>query len=121
MQRVSVILEQGKEVKSFEEVKKQSLARVYGDVVDTYYEVCSMLTSHSSLLMEMRTLRKQLKDLSTMPSLEQQTRARIENLIKDLEDSKESILYLKDAYDAKLRFYNSFQYMMTGERFKDLS
>ena len=119
--RISDISEENKEVKTFEEVKKSSLAKVYGNTVDVYYEICSMLTEASTTLMDMRTLKKQVSQMKGVPSIEQQFRARIDRLVLDLEELKTAIQYMKDAYDAKLRFYNSCQYMMNGASFTDRS
>ena len=56
-----------------------------------------------------------------VPSVEKQIRARIEYLVKDYEDLRNALNTAKDVYDAKLRFYQSCQYLMTGSKFTDRS
>ena len=73
-------------------------------MIDEYYEICSMLTDTAVTLIDMRTLRKQVPKAGMVPSIEQQFRARVEVIVKDLEDLKVAVTYMKDAYDAKLRF-----------------
>lgn len=113
--------EKNVDVKTYDEVKKGSLAKVYGGVVDEYYKLCEMLASCSLTLMDMRTLKKQLSEVKIVPSIAQQFRIRIERIIIDMSDLRNALQVMKEAYDAKLRFYNSCQYMMNGSVFVDRS
>lgn len=118
--RAHEIRETDLDVKTFDELKKNNLAEVYGGVIDTYTEVGFMLSETATSLMDMRTLRKQVGLIKNIPSsLQQQIRARIEYMVKDLEDTQKSLSYMKDVYDAKIRFYNSSQYLISGTRFQE--
>lgn len=118
--RAYEIRDQDITVETFGELKKKNLAEVYGKVIDTYTEVGFMLSETASSLMDMRTLRKQVGAIKNIPaSLQQQIRARIEYIVKDLEDTQKSLSYMKDVYDAKIRFYNSSQYLISGTRFQE--
>lgn len=108
------------EINSYKELKKGNMVLMYAGVIDTYTEIGFMLSNVSETLMDMRTLRKQISALKNCPaSLEQQVRARIEFMVKDLEDMRTSLSTLKDVYDAKIRFYNSCQYMLNGSKLVD--
>ena len=121
--KLSKIMEDSKDTKSYDELKKGNFSKVYGDVVDEYYFIGSSMSSISLNLMDIRTLKRQIQQgiPGMVPSVEKQIRARIEYLVKDYEDLRNALNTAKDVYDAKLRFYHSCQYLMTGSKFTDRS
>lgn len=121
--KLSKILEDSKDTKSYDELKKGKFSKVYGDVVDEYYFIGSSMSSISLNLMDIRTLKRQIQQgiPGIVPSVEKQIRVRIEYLVKDYEDLRNALNTAKDVYDAKLRFYQSCQYLRTGSKFTDRS
>lgn len=109
------------DTKSYDELKKGNFAEVYGGVVDEYYFIGGSLSRISLNLMDVRTLKRQIQQgiPNIVPSVEKQIRARVEYLIKNYEDLRNALSSAKDVYDAKLRFYNSCQYIMNGSKFTD--
>lgn len=106
------------EVLSIYEAQRDGVVRGYADTVDEYSEICRNLSEVSSTLMDMRTLRKQIAEMrNTTPATEQKFRTRVEFIVKDLEDTRMSLGYLKDAYEARVRFYNSSMYAVAGVKY----
>lgn len=121
--KLTQILNDSKDTKSYDELKKGNFQKVYGDVVDEYYFIGSSMSRISLNLMDVRTLKRQIQQgiPGMVPSVEKQVRSRIEFLVKDYEDLRNALTTAKDIYDAKLRFYQSCQYLMTGSKFTDRS
>ena len=122
-ERLSKIIESAKDTKSYNELKQGDFKKVYGGVVDEYYFIGSSMARISLNLMDVRTLKRQIQQgiPGLVPSVEKQIRARIDYLVKDYEDLRNALNVSKDVYDAKLRFYQSCQYLMTGSKFTDRS
>lgn len=101
-------------IKTYEEVVLAKEPRKpMADALDVHAQVCSRLSEISTNLIRVRTLRKSLGLGASMPpQLISQMQARIDRIIKDLEDGRASLTYLKETYDARLRFYNSCLYSM---------
>ena len=120
---ISKIIADNEVIKTYDELKKGNYPEIYGGVIDSYNYIGSSLSKTSLSLIDIRTLKKQIisNSISLVPSVERVIRARLENIIKDFEDLRSSLVSLKDVYEAKLRFYNTCQYLMTNGGFIDRS
>lgn len=95
-------------------VKKGSrFMEEYADAVDTHTRICAMLSSVSQTLIDMREMRSTVRQLKGQSKAIQQYQARIERIVMNLGDLKNAIEPVRDAYEKRLRFYNSCQYTLT--------
>lgn len=100
-------------------VKAKDFAKLYGDCVDDYGRVNSILLEVSEALMDIRTVRKALRNTSLPPSTEKTIRTSIEYNVDILTEFKEAVGCMKESLGARLRFYNSCQYMQYDKMFGD--
>lgn len=97
-------------VESIDEVK-HNLSKVWFNNDKVHFEICKELSWLASTQMELRTLKKLLVKSDEVPAVKEQLKRLIDNRIKDIEDLKESYNYLKMGYEARIRFYNSSQFL----------
>lgn len=100
-------------------VKANDFARLYGDCVDDFGRVNSIMLEISEALMDIRTVRRALRTASLPPSAEKTIRNSIEYNTEILTEFKEAVGCLKESLSARLRFYNSCQYMQFDKLFGD--
>lgn len=100
-------------------VKAKDFAKLYGDCVDDFGRVNSMMLEISEALMDIRTVRKALRTASIPPSTEKSIRNSIEYNVDILTEFKEAVGCMKESLAARLRFYNSCQYMQFDKLFGD--
>lgn len=110
---VGVIREKLEGVKTFEDVVSSKEAKKeVGAEVDRHSVVFSRISDISVNLIRVRTLRKGLAQGEVPPALVQKMLARVDRLVKDMEDLRTAYQSLGSAYEARLRFYNSCTYHM---------
>lgn len=100
-------------------VRANDFAKLYGDCVDDYGKVNSIMLEISEALMDIRTVRRALRTASIPPSTEKSIRNSIEYNTEILTEFKEAVGCLKESLLARLRFYNSCQYMQFDKLFGD--
>lgn len=100
------------EIKTFENVVNSKDSKLeMSKEVDRHSEICALLSNLSVSLIRVRTLRKSLSSGLNIPqSMVMRNQAQIDRMIKDLEDARSALSYLKDSYDARLRFYHACLY-----------
>lgn len=100
-------------IKSYEDVVgSKEPKQMVGLEVNRHSLVNARLADISVNLIRVRTLKKALGQGTIPPALVGKMQVRIDRLIKDLEDLREAYKPLANAYEARLRFYNSCTYHM---------
>lgn len=100
-----------KEINTYDEILQDKNAqKKISEQVDIHSRICASLSNISVNLIRVRTLRKTISAADCLQSLTNKMLNRVDRLIKDLEDARSANSYLKDAFDARLRFFNACQY-----------
>lgn len=100
-------------IKSFDDViNSKDAKKEVGMEVDRHSLVSARLSEISINLIRVRTLRKTISSGEVPPALVPKMQVRVDRIIKDMEDLRTAYQSLENAYEARLRFYNSCTYHM---------
>lgn len=100
-------------------VKTKDFPKMYGGCVDDFGKINSILSEISEALMDIKSIKRALRTLSLSPTIDKKIRYSIEFNEGILSDFKDAIVCQKEALSARLRFYNSCQYMQMDKVFGD--
>lgn len=96
------------------------LYKGYGEAMKTYSKVCNNLSLMVQYNIQLKKIRSMLNNSGELSSLVSQYKKDIESLLKRTSEVRESLVYVKDKYDALLRFYGSAQYMLGSGRYTEM-
>lgn len=111
---LDMIVSKHKTVDTYEDLKQSgSLIKLYGEASDDYSKVCYLKSGIGEAVMDLRTMRKAILSPSsnTPPSLVKTYKTRIDDLIEQMNDFKESVDSARLGLEAKVRYFNSCTYM----------
>lgn len=100
-------------------VKAKDFTRLYGDCVDDFGKVNAILSEVSEALMDIRSIKRALRTAHLPQSTDKSIRYSIEHNTEILSNFKDAVVCQKEALSARLRFYNSCQYMQMDKIFGD--
>ena len=119
IQKAEEIRRSSQEVQLLDDIKQNTLLEEYAVCVKDYETISYSLSEMSNISMDLRALKRKMNTVKgSMPaSIDMQFRTRMEMIGKDVYDTQENLKYVKDAFDAKLKFYNSAQFMLSGGQY----
>lgn len=92
----------------------------YRQTVQSYAKVCSNVAMLSQIQIKLRQVKRVLVGGTVLPSLVNKFKNRIEKLLNDIDICRQSAIVIKDSYDARLRFYQSTQYLLGSVRYNEI-
>ena len=101
-------------IKTFSQVRGKEFTKEYADLVDRYSILNRYISNLYFDLVDLRTLKRELRNMGLAPSIEQSFRARLDTIIIDINDCLEGMKFVKSSYDSKLRFMSSCSYLSNG-------
>lgn len=89
-------------------------------MANRYNEVCFQLAYICKCEFQVKQLLRSLKDLNIPGGLLSKTKLQLENIGSSLVTAKQSLSYIKDAYEADLKIYNSYTYMSNSTQYNKM-
>ena len=97
----------------------KDFVKMYGECVDDYGKLSNSVSEVSEALMDIRSIKRALRKTTIPVSIEKTIRSSIEYEIEILTEFREALSAQRDALMARLRYYNSCQYMQVDKVFGD--
>jgi uncharacterized NAD-dependent epimerase/dehydratase family protein len=97
----------------------KDFVKMYGECVDDYGKLSNSVSEVSEALMDIRSIKRALRKTTIPVSIEKTIRSSIEYEIEILTEFREALSAQRGALMARLRYYNSCQYMQVDKVFGD--
>lgn len=117
-EQLEEIEERYSEINTYHELRNgDKLLKMYSMSVDDYSKLSRMASGVSEAMMDIRTIRKTLRNSNLPPSMEKTIRSSMEYCKDQLELFKEAVVSVKESLSARNRFYNSCTYIQYDKIF----
>lgn len=121
LQVASSLVDKKIDVPEYDDKEKvRKLYDGYASTVADYSLVCDNLSKMAQFSIQLKQVRTALNTASELQSIVQSQKREIESMLKRIAEVRESLIFIKDKYDALLRFYGSAQYMTTSNRYNEI-